>query len=173
MKTSAIIGCKAMTLVVERRTRRVQGVLLMGSTSAPFLSLSPLPLPFPPFLLLLFLLCLAPSCGGAPVTTGGGGGPRAAGRSLAEASAAPAAPPPPSPPSPPSFKIEHDSFMKDGVPFQILGGEFHYFRTPPALWADRLRRLKAMVSPYLRSFVCCFTARVMKGSLSRVLLTGR
>ena len=69
-------------------------------------------------LLLPLLLLLAPSPGAPAATTGGG--------------------------APPSFKIEHDSFMKDGAPFQVLGGEFHYFRTPSALWPDRLRRLKAM-----------------------------
>ena len=30
-----------------------------------------------------------------------------------------------------SFVIENDMFVKDGVPFRILGGDLHYFRVHP------------------------------------------
>lgn len=36
-----------------------------------------------------------------------------------------------------------DQFYYNGQPFRILSGEFHYFRTHPAQWGDRLLRMKA------------------------------
>ncbi len=36
-----------------------------------------------------------------------------------------------------------DSFYLDGRPFRILSGSFHYFRTQPAQWGDRLLKMKA------------------------------
>lgn len=36
-----------------------------------------------------------------------------------------------------------DQFYLNGKPFRILGGSFHYFRTQPHQWIDRLERLKA------------------------------
>ena len=42
------------------------------------------------------------------------------------------------------FRIEGDGFLLDGRPFRILSGALHYFRIPPAYWADRLHKLKAM-----------------------------
>eukprot|EP00727_Mastigamoeba_balamuthi_P001470 m51a1_g1132 putative beta-galactosidase (692) ;mRNA; r:216471-219371 len=41
-----------------------------------------------------------------------------------------------------SFVVEGDHFVKDGSTFTIVSGAFHYFRTPPALWADRLRKMR-------------------------------
>lgn len=43
-----------------------------------------------------------------------------------------------------SFVIgyEQDAFLKDGEPFQILGGSLHYFRVPRAYWRDRLRKMR-------------------------------
>ena len=35
------------------------------------------------------------------------------------------------------------SFYLDGKPFRIIGGSFHYFRTHPEQWKDRLERMKA------------------------------
>lgn len=35
------------------------------------------------------------------------------------------------------------SFYLDGRPFRILSGSFHYFRTQPAQWGDRLLKIKA------------------------------
>ncbi|CAL5327885.1 unnamed protein product [Camellia sinensis] len=58
------------------------------------------------------------------------------------------------------FKIAEDMFWKDGKPFQIIGGDLHYFRVLPELeeedglicsfdfslvyWEDRLLRAKAL-----------------------------
>ncbi|ELT88051.1 hypothetical protein CAPTEDRAFT_41407, partial [Capitella teleta] len=36
-----------------------------------------------------------------------------------------------------------DSFYLDGRRFKIFSGSFHYFRTHPLLWGDRLLRMKA------------------------------
>ncbi len=38
---------------------------------------------------------------------------------------------------------EGPNFYLDGRPFRILGGSFHYFRTQPAQWGDRLEKMKA------------------------------
>ncbi len=38
---------------------------------------------------------------------------------------------------------EGDSFYLNGRPFRILSGSFHYFRTQPAQWGDRLERMRA------------------------------
>ncbi|EFA82155.1 glycoside hydrolase family 35 protein [Heterostelium album PN500] len=42
-----------------------------------------------------------------------------------------------------SFYIEGNSFLKDGESFQIISGSFHYFRSHPLLWRDRLQKMKA------------------------------
>ncbi len=41
------------------------------------------------------------------------------------------------------FEIK-DDFYLDGKPFKIISGAFHYFRTVPQYWRDRLEKLKAM-----------------------------
>lgn len=41
------------------------------------------------------------------------------------------------------FEIK-DTFYLDGEPVKIISGAFHYFRTVPAYWQDRLEKLKAM-----------------------------
>ncbi len=41
------------------------------------------------------------------------------------------------------FEIK-DTFYLDGKPFQIISGAFHYFRTVPEYWRDRLEKLKAL-----------------------------
>jgi beta-galactosidase len=43
-----------------------------------------------------------------------------------------------------SFAIdyEQDSFVKDGEPFRMMSGSFHYFRVPRAYWRDRLHKLR-------------------------------
>ncbi|CAH1781829.1 unnamed protein product [Owenia fusiformis] len=38
---------------------------------------------------------------------------------------------------------EGKHFYMDGQPIRILSGSFHYFRTPPAYWKDRLYKMKA------------------------------
>ncbi|PPR84394.1 hypothetical protein GOBAR_AA36319 [Gossypium barbadense] len=42
------------------------------------------------------------------------------------------------------FEIAEDKFWKDGKPFQIIGGDLHYFRVLPEYWEDRLLRAKAL-----------------------------
>lgn len=32
------------------------------------------------------------------------------------------------------FEIADDTFWKDGKPFQIIGGDLHYFRVLPEVW---------------------------------------
>lgn len=39
--------------------------------------------------------------------------------------------------------VGENSFFFDGKPFRILGGSFHYFRTHPEQWSDRLAKMKA------------------------------
>lgn len=41
------------------------------------------------------------------------------------------------------FEIK-DKFYLNGKPFQIISGAFHYFRTVPEYWRDRLEKLKNM-----------------------------
>ena len=41
------------------------------------------------------------------------------------------------------FEIR-DNFYLDGEPIKIISGAFHYFRTVPEYWRDRLEKLKAM-----------------------------
>ncbi|XP_023643470.1 beta-galactosidase 17 isoform X2 [Capsella rubella] len=42
------------------------------------------------------------------------------------------------------FYIKADVFWKDENPFQIIGGDLHYFRVLPEYWEDRLLRAKAL-----------------------------
>ncbi|KFK41739.1 hypothetical protein AALP_AA2G166300 [Arabis alpina] len=42
------------------------------------------------------------------------------------------------------FYIKDDMFWKDETPFQIIGGDLHYFRVLPEYWEDRLLRAKAL-----------------------------
>jgi beta-galactosidase len=52
-----------------------------------------------------------------------------------------------------TFGWQGEDFLLDGKPFQILSGEMHYARIPPAYWRDRLKKLKSMglntVSTYM------------------------
>ena len=41
------------------------------------------------------------------------------------------------------FEIK-DTFYLDGNPFKVISGSFHYFRTVPEYWQDRLEKLLAM-----------------------------
>lgn len=41
------------------------------------------------------------------------------------------------------FEIK-DTFYLDGNPFKVISGSFHYFRTVPGYWQDRLEKLLAM-----------------------------
>ena len=42
-----------------------------------------------------------------------------------------------------NFEIR-DNFYMAGQPVRIISGAFHYFRTVPEYWLDRLEKLKAM-----------------------------
>ena len=46
--------------------------------------------------------------------------------------------------SPRGLTIRGSEFLLDGEPFRILAGAFHYFRTHPKDWRDRLLRMRAM-----------------------------
>jgi len=41
------------------------------------------------------------------------------------------------------LEVRGSSFHLDGKPFRIISGSFHYFRTHPEQWKDRLERMKA------------------------------
>jgi len=41
------------------------------------------------------------------------------------------------------LEVRDGSFYLDGKPFRIISGSFHYFRTHPQQWRDRLERMKA------------------------------
>uniref|UniRef100_A0A2P2KCG9 beta-galactosidase n=1 Tax=Rhizophora mucronata TaxID=61149 RepID=A0A2P2KCG9_RHIMU len=51
------------------------------------------------------------------------------------------------------FEIANDKFWKDGVPFQIIGGDLHYFRIVPEYWEDRLLRAKALGLNTIQTYV--------------------
>ncbi|XP_066366539.1 beta-galactosidase 8 [Miscanthus floridulus] len=51
------------------------------------------------------------------------------------------------------FWIENDTFRKDGAPFQIVGGDVHYFRIVPEYWKDRLLRAKALGLNTIQTYV--------------------
>lgn len=51
------------------------------------------------------------------------------------------------------FKISDDMFWRDGRPFQIIGGDLHYFRVLPEYWADRLLRAKALGLNTIQTYV--------------------
>lgn len=44
-----------------------------------------------------------------------------------------------------SFTIDYeaDTFLLDGQPFRYVSGSLHYFRIPPELWQDRLKKARA------------------------------
>lgn len=46
--------------------------------------------------------------------------------------------------TPHRFTFSQDDFLLDGKPFQILSGEMHPARIPPAYWRQRVRMAKAM-----------------------------
>jgi beta-galactosidase len=52
-----------------------------------------------------------------------------------------------------SVGYEGRSFLIDGRRIFIYGGEMHYFRVPPEMWADRLLKMK-------RAFLNCVGAYV-------------
>ncbi|CAJ1955431.1 unnamed protein product [Sphenostylis stenocarpa] len=51
------------------------------------------------------------------------------------------------------FEIESDRFWRDGEPFQIIGGDVHYFRVHPEYWEDRLLKAKALGLNTIQTYV--------------------
>ncbi|MGN1187860.1 MAG: beta-galactosidase family protein [Lachnospiraceae bacterium] len=51
-----------------------------------------------------------------------------------------------------NFEIR-ETFYLDGEPFKVLSGAFHYFRTVPEYWRDRLEKLKAMGLNTVESYI--------------------
>ncbi|KAK9923630.1 hypothetical protein M0R45_032037 [Rubus argutus] len=51
------------------------------------------------------------------------------------------------------FEISEDRFWKEGQPFQIIGGDLHYFRVLPEYWEDRLLRAKALGLNTIQTYV--------------------
>ncbi|GAV90568.1 Glyco_hydro_35 domain-containing protein [Cephalotus follicularis] len=51
------------------------------------------------------------------------------------------------------FEITEDKFWKDGQPFQVIGGDLHYFRVHPEYWEDRLLRAKALGLNTIQTYV--------------------
>ncbi|KAK4591088.1 hypothetical protein RGQ29_021328 [Quercus rubra] len=51
------------------------------------------------------------------------------------------------------FEIANDMFWKDGQPFQIIGGDLHYFRVLPEYWEDRLLKAKALGLNTIQTYV--------------------
>ena len=45
-----------------------------------------------------------------------------------------------------SFRIENDSFVRDGAAVTLISGSIHYTRVHPAYWKDRLKRLRVRPS---------------------------
>ncbi|WP_035769099.1 glycoside hydrolase family 35 protein [Butyrivibrio sp. NC2002] len=50
------------------------------------------------------------------------------------------------------FEIK-DKFYLDGEPIKIISGAFHYFRTVPEYWRDRLLKLKAMGGNTVETYI--------------------
>ncbi len=51
-----------------------------------------------------------------------------------------------------TFEIK-DKFYLDGKEFKIISGAFHYFRTVPEYWKDRLLKLKAMGGNTVETYI--------------------
>ncbi|XP_054780948.1 beta-galactosidase 17 isoform X2 [Prosopis cineraria] len=51
------------------------------------------------------------------------------------------------------FGISNDMFWKDGHPFQIIGGDLHYFRVLPEYWENRLLKAKALGLNTIQTYV--------------------
>jgi beta-galactosidase len=42
------------------------------------------------------------------------------------------------------ISYDRNGFIINGKREFLVGGEFHYFRVPAALWEDRLKKMKAL-----------------------------
>ena len=53
----------------------------------------------------------------------------------------------------PSFVVANDRFERDGAPFTLFSGSFHYHRALASTWADRLARMAAMGLNAVQTYV--------------------
>ena len=53
----------------------------------------------------------------------------------------------------PSFVVANDRFERDGAPFSLYSGSFHYHRALRSTWADRLQRMAAMGLNAVQTYV--------------------
>lgn len=51
------------------------------------------------------------------------------------------------------FTVTDHGFERDGAAHRIVSGALHYFRVHPALWADRLRRLRTLGANTVETYV--------------------
>ncbi|XP_047341549.1 beta-galactosidase 17 isoform X2 [Impatiens glandulifera] len=63
------------------------------------------------------------------------------------------------------FEIADDKFWKDEKPFQIIGGDLHYFRVLPEYWEDRLLKAKALGLNTIQTYVPWNLHEPKKGQL--------
>ncbi len=52
------------------------------------------------------------------------------------------------------FEIKSGALLRDGAPFQLIGGAMHYFRIPRECWHDRLLKLKQCGLNAVETYVC-------------------
>mgnify|MGYP001281113571 CR=1 FL=1 len=50
-------------------------------------------------------------------------------------------------------EIKDGQFFRNGTPHKIIGGSLHYFRVHPALWEDRIARIKTMGCNTIETYV--------------------
>jgi beta-galactosidase len=60
------------------------------------------------------------------------------------------------------FEIK-DGFYLDGKPFKVISGAFHYFRTVPEYWRDRLLKLKALGCNTVETYIPWNLTEPVKG----------
>ncbi|MGP3976156.1 glycoside hydrolase family 35 protein [Streptomyces sp. 8N114] len=65
--------------------------------------------------------------------------------------------------APSGLTVKDGQFLLDGKPFRILSGAFHYFRTHPDDWRDRLTRMRALGLNTVETYVACNFHEVRRG----------
>ena len=64
-----------------------------------------------------------------------------------------------------TFEIK-DTFYLNGEPMKIISGAFHYFRTVPEYWQDRLEKLKAMGCNTVETYVPWISMSPIRGNFA-------
>ena len=64
-----------------------------------------------------------------------------------------------------NFEIK-DTFYLNGEPFKVISGAFHFFRTVPEYWEDRLLKLKAMGCNTVETYIPWNLIEPEKGSFN-------